>query len=87
MSQPGDDQGGKQRPPENLGEAYRKASPYLAASSSLVGAVAGFTLLGHWIDGKVGARTPWFTLLGALLGMAGGFVSFFRQVLGKGTRR
>ncbi len=72
---------------ENLGEAYRKAAPYMGAASSLVGAVAGFTLLGWWIDHKVGTTTPWFTLAGALLGMVGGFVSFFRQVLGKGTGR
>jgi len=85
VAQPGD-QGGRHSSPVSLGEAYRKASPYLGASTTLVGAVAGFTLLGHWIDGKAGNVTPWFTLLGALLGMAGGFVSFFRQVLGKGTR-
>ena len=76
-----------ERSPESLGEAYRKASPYMSAATSLVGAVAGFTLLGYWIDGKVGDRTPWFTLGGALLGMVGGFVSFFRQVLGKGSGR
>jgi ATP synthase protein I len=75
------------RAPESMGEAYRKASPYMSAATSLVGAVAGFTLLGYWIDGKVGHRTPWFTLGGAVLGMVGGFVSFFKQVLGKGTRR
>ena len=84
----GDERGGRgeERAPETLGEAYRKASPYMSAATSLVGAVAGFTLLGYWIDGKVGDRTPWFTLGGAVLGMVGGFVSFFRQVLGKGTR-
>jgi F0F1-type ATP synthase assembly protein I len=59
----------------------------MGAASSLVGAVAGCTLLGYWLDQKVGTRTPWFTLGGALFGMVGGFVSFFRQVLGKGTGR
>jgi len=85
----GDERGGRgeERAPESLGEAYRKASPYMSAATSLVGAVAGFTLLGYWIDGKVGDRTPWFTLGGAVLGMVGGFVSFFRQVLGKGSER
>lgn len=87
MTRPGDQQGGERSASENLGEAYRKASPYLGASTSLVGAVAGFTLVGWWIDRKVGTRTPWFTLAGALLGMVGGFVSFFHQVLGKGARR
>jgi len=86
VAEPGGDQGGRRNPPTSLGEAYRKASPYLSASTTLVGAVAGFTLLGHWVDKKVGDTTPWFTLLGALFGMTGGFVSFFRQVMGKGTR-
>jgi ATP synthase protein I len=83
----GDRSGRKETGPENLGEAYRKAAPYMAASSSLVGAVAGCTLLGFWIDKKVGTSTPWFTLGGAFFGMVGGFVSFFHQVLGKGMGR
>jgi ATP synthase protein I len=92
VARPGDDErgegkGGDKQEPESVGEAYRKAAPYMSAATSLVGAVAGFTLLGYWIDSKVGDRTPWFTLAGALLGMIGGFVSFFRQVLGKGTQR
>ncbi len=87
-SRPGGEEPGKERTPESLGEAYRKAAPYMSAATSLVGAVAGLTLLGYWVDGKVGNKTtPWFTLIGALLGIAGGFVSFFSQVLGKGSRR
>jgi F0F1-type ATP synthase assembly protein I len=84
---PKDDDERRQKAAENLGEAYRRAAPYLGASSSLVGAVVGMTLLGYWLDGKAGNRTPWFTLGGALVGMVGGFVSFFHQVLGKGTRQ
>ncbi|HYD41426.1 MAG TPA: AtpZ/AtpI family protein [Anaeromyxobacter sp.] len=87
MAQPPDEKGGKQSGAANLGEAYRKAAPYMGAASSLVGAVAGCTLLGYFIDRKVGTQTPWFTLGGALFGMVGGFVSFFRQVLGKRTGR
>lgn len=83
---PGEEESRRQTAAENLGEAYRKASPYMSAASSLVGSVAGLTLLGYWLDRKVGTRTPWFTLGGALFGMVGGFISFFRQVLGKGTR-
>jgi len=67
----------------NLAEAYQRAAPYLGASTSLVTAVGGFAALGWWIDGKVHNRTPWFLMLGALLGMVGGFVSFFRIVMGR----
>jgi ATP synthase protein I len=67
----------------SLAEGYRKASPYIAASTSLVAAVGIFTGLGIWLDGKVGTSGPWFTLAGLVVGMTGGFISFFRTVLGK----
>ncbi len=67
----------------SLGEAYRKAAPYMAASTSLVIAVGFFTGVGIWLDRKLGNRVPWFTMLGAILGMIGGFVSFFRTVVRK----
>jgi F0F1-type ATP synthase assembly protein I len=67
----------------NLASAYQKAGPLMAASTQLVAAVGLFSWAGHWLDQKVGNRTPWFLLLGAALGMTGGFISFFRTVLGK----
>ena len=66
-----------------LAAAYRKAAPYMAATTRLVGAVGVFTALGWWLDKKWENRTPWLTLLGAAMGMTGGFISFFRPVLGK----
>jgi ATP synthase protein I len=66
----------------SLADAYRKAAPYTAASTSLVIAVGGCTWLGHLADEWFQLRTPWLTMAGALLGMVVGFVSFFRQVLG-----
>jgi len=61
-------------------EANRKLAPYTAASFSLVFAVGGCAWAGHWADGKLGFKTPWLTLAGSLLGMAVGFVSFFKQI-------
>jgi F0F1-type ATP synthase assembly protein I len=66
----------------NLAEGYRKASPYIAASTSLVAAVGVFTGLGIWLDRKLDT-SPWLTLLGVAFGMTGGFISFFRTVLAK----
>jgi F0F1-type ATP synthase assembly protein I len=66
-----------------LAEGYRKASPYIGASTTLVAAVGVFTGVGIWLDRKVGTEVPWFTIAGAVLGMTGGFISFFRTVLGK----
>jgi F0F1-type ATP synthase assembly protein I len=65
--------------------AFRSAERYTGAAFSLVAAVGVFTWLGHWADGKLGNETPWLTLLGALVGMVGGFISFFKTVLGKTT--
>jgi F0F1-type ATP synthase assembly protein I len=66
----------------SLAEAYRKAAPYTAASTSLVVAVGGCTWLGHLADGWFGLQTPWLTIAGAAFGMLAGFISFFKQVLG-----
>lgn len=86
MAGPGDRE---RRSPEeqglsSLAEGYRKASPYIAASTSLVAAVGVFTGLGIWLDRKFDTL-PWFTLVGVVIGMVGGFISFFRTVLGKRT--
>jgi F0F1-type ATP synthase assembly protein I len=67
----------------DLASAYQKAAPYLAASTTLVAAVGLFAWGGWWLDRKFGTEKPWFLLAGALVGMVGGFVSFFRTVLGK----
>ncbi len=67
----------------NLAEGYQKSAPYMAASTQLVASVAGFSLLGWWLDGKLEHETPWLLLVGAALGMTGGFISFFKTVLAK----
>ncbi len=70
----------------DLASGYRKAAPYLAASTQLVAAVGVFTALGWWLDQKLGHRVPWLLMVGSVVGMIGGFVSFFRTVLGKNKR-
>ncbi len=66
----------------NLAEGYRKAAPYMAASTTLVVSIGAGAWLGYWLDGKLGHQVPWLLIVGALLGMLGGFISFFRTVLG-----
>ena len=67
----------------DLAQGYRKAAPYLAASTQLVFAVMACTALGYVGDRHFEHRVPWMLMVGAVLGMVGGFVSFFRTVLGK----
>ena len=71
----------------NLADGYRKAAPYLAASTQLVAAVGIFTALGWWADQKLGNKVPWLLMLGSVVGMIGGFISFFRTVLGKNQKK
>lgn len=44
-------------------------------------AVAGFTLLGYWIDNRYESR-PWGVLTGAVLGLVGGMYNLIRESLG-----
>ncbi|BDG09700.1 AtpZ/AtpI family protein [Anaeromyxobacter paludicola] len=67
-----------------LAEGYRKAAPFLAASTQLVAAVGVFTFLGYWLDKKLHHTVPWLLMVGAVVGAVGGFVSFFKTVLGAG---
>jgi ATP synthase protein I len=71
----------------NLAAGYRKAAPYMGASTTLVAAVGGFAALGWWLDQKLDHTTPWLLVVGAVLGMIGGFISFFRTVLGTGKKK
>ncbi len=66
----------------SLAEGYRKAGPYMSASTQLVGAVGLCTWLGIWLDRKLGNEVPWLTMLGAAFGMTAGFIGFFKTVLG-----
>jgi F0F1-type ATP synthase assembly protein I len=87
-----DDPGDRERRDEGKGlsglaEAYRKAGPFLAASTNLVVAVGVFTWLGIWADRKIGWKVPWLTMAGALLGMTGGMISFLRTALGNRKKK
>lgn len=61
--------------------AYRRAEPYVAASSTLMGSVALFTALGYGLDRWLGHTVQWLLVTGAVLGLAVGFIGFFTRVL------
>jgi hypothetical protein len=47
---------------------------------TLAMATIAFLFLGWWVDGKLGT-TPWLTIVGALVGMAGGFYHILQHLV------
>lgn len=58
---------------------YREYGPYLTLGFQLAAAVVAFFFLGDWIDNRYGI-TPIGKLVGASIGMVGGFIKFFKSV-------
>ncbi|HVT60140.1 MAG TPA: AtpZ/AtpI family protein [Thermoanaerobaculia bacterium] len=72
----------KQRQPWSTARAY-------GIGFELVCAVAGFTVIGFWIDRHFNSR-PWGTLIGLALGCIGGFYNLLRdtsRAFGRGEER
>ncbi len=65
-----------------LAKNLRMAERYTGAAFSLVAAVGILSWLGYKLDQRWGHRVPWLLLVGAVVGMIGGFIGFFRTVLG-----
>ena len=62
------------RPP--LAEAMR----YAQVGTMLIAPMLALGAIGYMLDGRF-ATTPWLLLAGLILGMATGFINFFRLVL------
>ncbi len=62
------------RPPLAEAMRYAQVGTMLIAPMIVLGAV------GYMLDGRF-ATTPWLLLAGLILGMATGFINFFRLVL------
>ena len=67
---------------DNKGTKTKNTRAYLKYSGlafQLVATILIFVYLGHWIDGKMGNETPWFTLLLAIVAVVG---SMYRLIKG-----
>ena len=53
---------------------------YSGIGLELAGAVAGFTLVGYWVDRHYGTN-PWGTLGGVALGLIGGLYNLVKESL------
>jgi len=65
---------------EKIADSYRKAGPYIDASWQLAGSVGLWTVVGWFLDKKLGT-SPWLLVAGALLGIGLGFYLFFKILM------
>ena len=80
---------GEREKPGNANQRWgRELGPFLTLGLQLAITVVVFFFLGQWVDRKLGTE-PWFMLVGLVMGVAGGFVKFFRTAsqLGKESDR
>ena len=64
---------------ESLGEAYRQLAPFMGLGTELAASVAGMLLIGYFLDKHFGTA-PWLLLVGAAVGLTGGFYNFIKEV-------
>ncbi|MBM3328848.1 MAG: AtpZ/AtpI family protein [Calditrichaeota bacterium] len=62
-----------------LRDTLQNATAYTHLGLTLAVSTLGFFYLGWWLDGKWGTR-PLVAILGAFIGMAGGFVNVVRTL-------
>ena len=61
--------------------AFKKAGPYLNISYTLIGAIALFGYIGHWLDEKLGAE-PYLLLIGIFIGLVLGYYNMIKVIQG-----
>ena len=63
-------------------QIYKEIGPYIDLGLNLAVTIAGFVLLGWWLDNKF-ELSPTLTLIFSFLGMFIGFFNFIRTVIKK----
>jgi len=58
----------------------RSLAPYLTLGIQLALSVVVFFFIGKWLDGRMGT-SPWFMLVGLVLGAVGGMIKFITSAL------
>lgn len=76
---------GQRNQNSSLGAAYRAASPYLSLGIQFVVIILVCLFAGKWVDERF-ATSPLFILVGAGLGIVGGFYHFFKAVMAWGKK-
>ena len=63
-----------------MNDPSRSPMQFVGLGFELVVPILAGVFLGMWLDGRFG-WTPWGVVTGAVLGIAAGFLNFFRAVL------
>lgn len=70
-------------PPSERQRVLREVGRYTGFGLAWALSVLFFLLIGYWLDHRLGTL-PWFTIAGAFIGAAGGFISLIRGVTAAG---
>jgi len=62
-----------------------QVAPLLTSGMQLAFAVAAFFFIGYWLDGVLGT-SPWCSIGGGFLGVAGGLTKFLRDAIALGKK-
>ena len=62
---------------KNFSKPFQVAGPLFGAGIQLAAAVVVFFFAGRWLDAKFNT-SPWFMLIGALVGVGAGLYKFIR---------
>ena len=79
--------GGDQRDfdPNLLSQGARGYGVLITAALTLAITLGIFVAIGQWLDHKYNSvGTPWFTILGVIVGIVGGFTSMIRLLMSAG---
>lgn len=63
-----------------LGQAYRKAGPYLSLGIEFIAVILLCLFAGRWLDGKLGTA-PFLMLFGVFSGMAVAFYNLYQAAI------
>ncbi len=71
---------------DNLGRSARALSDYMGLGLQIAVSFTFFVLIGYWADSKL-ASSPWFLLLGVLVGMVGMALLLMKVVRSANTKK
>ena len=69
-----------------LARTYQDVAPYLGLGIQLAATIVVCFFIGRWLDQALNTA-PWITIIGALIGAAGGLYGFLKTVIELGKKQ